>query len=526
MRRKALLLILLFPMFFVSSCHEEDSQFGENKEQPKELVVSGRLSESITNENILNITKLTINDTILGEDWNLLFRMSVYGILEVLDMTNATICGVENDDYWNEDEIPAYQFSRSKALKEVFLPNSLKSIGEEAFSKCLKLTTIHFPEGIDSIAPRAFYQSGVSGEFNIPLSLRIIGRQAFARTNISKVIINSNVLATKHSSIYTVGGNSVFADCEELTEVVVKDGCTMLELGFQDCTSLTNVLLPQSLRHIGFHSESTGNYIFNYCSALSSIKLPDNLIFIGYNAFSRTSLKSLKLPKSVQTLSTFAFSNCAFLETVELSDSLKILEHGSFKECIMLKKIVIPNNVSEIGYNAFLNCTSLESVELGRDVKTIRSEAFMNCSSIKSIILPNGLETLGSSAFLGCSSLSTICLSNDLKEIEPTTFKDCMELQEVEFGESIEKIGSSSFRHCPKLTQLTIPISVEKIEDYAFSYTGLKELTVMWTTPIIIDENVFDGINLSKSTLKIPLGTKELYEATSSWQNFGAIEEL
>lgn len=525
MKRKTLLLVL-FPVLFISSCHKEDNQYGGNEVQSKELVISGRLSESITDENILNITKLIVNDTISGEDWNILSRMVRQGKLEVLDMRNAHIVGVEGTDNRKDDAIPAYIFSRNKTIKEVYLPNTLKVIGEEAFSDCLKLETVHFPTTIDSIAPHAFDGAHLSGELNIPSHLRIIGRQAFARTKINKVIINSDVLTTKHGSIYAVGGNSVFADCKELTEVVVKEGCTILELGFQQCTSLTNVSLPQSLRHIGSLSETTGNYIFYYCSALNTIKLPDSLMSIGYSAFSRTSLKSLKLPNCVQTLKTFAFNNCAFLETVELSDSLKILEHGSFKECVMLKGIVIPNNISKIGYRAFQNCTSLEFVEFGKNVKTIGSEAFMNCSSLKSIILPNRLETLGSSAFLGCNFLSTVYLSNNLKEIEPTTFKDCVELQEIIFGDTIETIGSSSFFHCPKLTQLTIPISVNAIKDYAFSYTNLKELTVMWASPIQIENNVFDGINLSKSTLKVPIGTKDLYGSAIGWQDFGTIEEL
>ena len=117
-------------------------------------------------------------------------------------------------------------------------------------------------------------------------------------------------------------------------------------------------------------------------------------------------------------------------------------------------------------------------------------------------------------------------MSKKLKEIETTTFKDCVELQDVTFGESIETIGSSSFLHCPKLIKLIIPITVKNIENYAFSYTGIKDLTVMWSSPIVINNNIFDGINLSKSTLNVPLGTKELYKTSSSWQNFGTIEEF
>ena len=63
------------------------------------------------------------------------------------------------------------------------------------------------------------------------------------------------------------------------------------------------------------------------------------------------------------------------------------------------------------------------------------------------------------------------------------------------------------------------------IDDYAFSYCGIKELTVQWQDPIVINKNVFDGINLSKSTLCVPVGSRTQYENSLGWNNFGNIIE-
>lgn len=517
---KKYILILCAAMFAVSCSKDEELE----KTNINNVVVTGNLSDQITDENISKITRLALNGIISGEDWNILFEMATMGSLEVLDMSNAKINGVEGIDCWNDNEIPEYIFSGSKNLKEVFLPKNLRTIGEEAFSNCKKLTTVHFPDKIDSIATRAFYKSGLSGEFNVPKQLRVVGKQAFGSTKFNKVVIHSDVLAAKDNTVYTLYGNSVFADCDELTEVIVKEGCTMLELGFSHCTSLTKVSLPSSLEKIGYLSEYTHNYIFNKCENLETIILPKDLWFIGYDAFSYTALKSIDIPDKVQYIC--AFHNCELLEKVILPSALIKIDHGGFEGCKMLYNITIPEKVSEIGNSAFEGCTSLQSISFEGNVSSIGKEAFINCTSLKTVILPSGLESLGSSAFSGCSSLSKVVMSDKLKEIESTTFKDCVELQDVTFGKSIGTIGSSSFFHCPKLTKLIIPVTVKKIEDYAFSYTGLSDLTVMWPSPIVINNNVFDGINLSKSTLIVPLGTKELYKATPGWQNFGAIEEL
>ena len=517
---KKYILILCAAMFAVSCSKDEELE----KINLNNVVVTGNLSDQITDENILKITRLALNGIISGEDWNILFEMATMGSLEVLDMSNAKINGVEGIDRWNDNEIPEYIFSGSKNLKEVFLPKNLRTIGEEAFSNCKKLTTVHFPDKIDSIATRAFYKSGLSGEFNVPKQLRVVGKQAFGSTKFNKVVIHSDVLAAKDNIVYTLYGNSVFADCDELTEVIVKEGCTMLELGFSHCTSLTKVSLPSSLEKIGYLSEYTHNYIFNKCENLKTITLPKDLWFIGYDAFSYTALKSIDIPDKVQYIC--AFHNCELLEKVILPSALIKIDHGGFEGCKMLYNITIPEKVSEIGNSAFEGCTSLQSISFEGNVSSIGKEAFINCTSLNTVILPSGLESLGSSAFSGCSSLSKVVMSDKLKEIESTTFKDCVELQDVTFGKSIGTIGSSSFFHCPKLTKLIIPVTVKNIEDYAFSYTGLSDLTVMWPSPIVINNNVFDGINLSKSILIVPSGTKELYTATPGWQNFGAIEEL
>ena len=100
--KKDLFWILFFALF-ICSCSREDNQFGENEKQSRELIVSGSLSEYITEENIFEITKLTINSVISGEDWNILFETAVLGNLEILDMSNARIKGVEDHDYWKDE---------------------------------------------------------------------------------------------------------------------------------------------------------------------------------------------------------------------------------------------------------------------------------------------------------------------------------------------------------------------------------------------------------------------------------------
>lgn len=136
------------------------------------------------------------------------------------------------------------------------------------------------------------------------------------------------------------------------------------------------------------------------------------------------------------------------------------------------------------------------------------------------------MTRLGSAAFSGCLNLRDVSSLGRIIEIETLTFKDCVSLTDVCLPNTLEIMGSSCFFHCPQLTNLTLPQAINTIDEYAFSYCGIKAMNVKWQTPIEISENVFNGINLSKATLYIPLGSKRLYENSHSWCSFGNIVEL
>ena len=518
---KKYILILCAALFAVSCSKDEELE----KEDLNNVVVNGSLSDQISDESRSKVTRLTINGTISGEDWNILFEMATMGSLEVLDMTNAKIVGKADSDWWNDDEIPEYEFSHSKTLKEVYLPTTLKIIGEEAFAECSKLTQIHFPEGLDSIAPRAFYKSGLSGELSIPTKLRVIGKQAFGWTKLNKVVINSDVLAAEDGTMYTIGGNSVFAYCKDLTELTVKEGCSMLEVGFESCSSLTTVSLPSTLRQIGHKSGSTHNYIFNRCKSLESINLPENIWFIGYNAFANTSIHKIVVPNNVQYLWKYAFHKCTSLEEVAMPKQLRQIGQACFEGCTSLGEIEIPDKVTNVDYKAFADCTSLKTVKFGNSIKTIGRNAFSGCIMLQSAVMPSSLTTLRESAFEGCSNLVNVSLPDYLEEIESSTFKDCIELTDLYIGKSVLKVGSSAFYHCLKIEAMNLPSSISRIESYAFAYTGLNKVIVSWPNPLPIGSNIFDGINLSKSKLIVPTGSKNLYLQSSTWKDFGQISE-
>ena len=97
------------------------------------------------------------------------------------------------------------------------------------------------------------------------------------------------------------------------------------------------------------------------------------------------------------------------------------------------------------------------------------------------------------------------------------------EIEKVEVGNKNTKIGNSAFRHLTKLTSVIIGSSVTTIGPAAFE--ECSSLTAIYcsrtTPPTCAAATVFDGINLAKVTLNVPIGAKDAYKAANVWKDFG-----
>ncbi|MCM1142839.1 MAG: leucine-rich repeat domain-containing protein, partial [Muribaculum sp.] len=351
---KSKFVFLLFNIatlaILLNGCSKADPKSDENA---IEITVNGDLQSLVNYDNIRSIESLTINGIITNQDWNVIYEMALTGQLKFIDMYNASIIGSNNDKSYDANEIPPSQFNNCRTLQKIILPknlkhigakafsgcirlseivfpNSLKSIGEEAFSNCSDLISIDFPSSLDSIGARAFYNSAISGEFKTPTTLKVIGKQAFSKTDISCVIISHDVRATSENKMYTLNNNSVFASCDKLTEIVVNEGCTSLELGFTACNALEHVVLPSTLINIGYNSKHTHNHIFSKCQSLSGIRLPEGLQHIGQYSFESTIIETLDIPKSIKIIENYSFKNSVISKMIVHWDTPLDIEASVF----------------------------------------------------------------------------------------------------------------------------------------------------------------------------------------------------
>ncbi|MDR2979851.1 MAG: leucine-rich repeat domain-containing protein, partial [Bacteroidales bacterium] len=88
---------------------------------------------------------------------------------------------------------------------------------------------------------------------------------------------------------------------------------------------------------------------------------------------------------------------------------------------------------------------------------------------------------------------------------------------------SVETIPWRAYR---EITRVIIGNSVTTIGNYAFSSCPLTEVTSLACTPPVTGVNIFQHVDISACTLKVPGVSLEPYQAADTWEDFGTIEAL
>ncbi len=307
----------------------------------------------------------------------------------------------------------------------VSLPQSLESIGNNAFSFCSGLESIVLPPNLKSIGISAFKGCTSLTEINIPDSVNNIGIGAFSQcTSLKSIIIPSGISAINEWA---------FSYCEQLEKVQLPDGLTVIgDQAFTDCKSLKTVALPKTLKAICSGA-------FSGCSGMDVAVLPDGLESIGYQAFyGCEKLTEVKIPDSVTKIGGAVFADCSSLENIEIPSDWTSLK-GIYDRCTGLREIAVPDGFTELVDGEFYGCTNLEKVILPDSINAIGKRAFSGCLSIKSVIIPEGVTEIGEYCFESCTALNEVYLPKSLKAIDVNSFSDCGALESIYYGGSLRQ---------------------------------------------------------------------------------------
>ena len=301
----------------------------------------------------------------------------------------------------------------------------------------------------------------------------------------------------EYGVLYSKDGKRLLKGNKILTEYTVRKGTRVIcDYAFWRCSSLRSLTLPSSL-------QSIGDGAYWCCSSLRSLTLPSSLQSIGNSAFCDcSSLTSLTLPSSLQSIGDSAFCDCSSLTSLTLPSSLQSIGDWAFRDCSSLTSLTLPSSLQSIGDWAFRDCSSLISLTLPSSLQSIGDSAFWGCSSLISLTLPSSLQSIGDSAFGCCSSLRSLTLPSSLQSIGDSAFWGCSSLTSLTLPSSLQSIGGGAFQDCYSLTSLTLPSSLQSIGGGAFSgCNSLTSLTLPSSLKLIGDSAFWGCSSLTSLTL-------------------------
>ncbi len=288
--------------------------------------------------------------------------------------------------------------------------------------------------------------------------------------------------------------------------VNVGDGVTSIgDFAFAFCDNLVNVLLPEGLTVIGKGSFG--------CSGIESITLPDSLISIGESAFYEcVNLKSINIPKSLAYLGNEAFYNSG-LESMEYNAVNLLIDPNNqfapFNTCTNLTEINFGKDVKSIPDFCFWGIEA-ENIVIPDGVESIGQCAFSHCSKLSNISIPDSVTYIGNHAFVSCESLKEIVLPQNLTAINNNTFMYCINLESVVLNNNLTTIKNNAFYQCTSLKSINIPQNIITIEEKAFEFSGIE--TINFNAENLINDNQYSPftytyltkVNICKNVKSIP----------------------
>lgn len=253
----------------------------------------------------------------------------------------------------NVTNLGIYLFKDNSGVTGVALPNSLRTIEDQAFQNCTNLQDIAIPNKISVIPTGCFENNTSLSKVKLPESLTEIKGYAFnGCTNLFDIFIPDaigsliigkyafqgchmdNETATKlavnvNKTIYSYA----FAGIKDVSEITTS---MVWDYYFQNCTSLKKCTI------LKVNNSNFGQHVFNGCSSIETVILPDEGTAINQNMFSNLpSLKNVNIPKNCKTIGSQAFYKCTKLTELYIWDKIETIANNSFRDCTNLKSIYI-----------------------------------------------------------------------------------------------------------------------------------------------------------------------------------------
>ena len=426
-------------------------------------------------------------------------------------------------------------------LESVVIPDTVLTIGVNAFSYCTNLTHVKLPSQITKLNNSVFNHCTALLSIELPSSVTYVDAYAFYNcTSLKNVILSDNI---------TYLSGAAFQRCSALESITIPSKLEVIQEGsFEGCTSLSSIVIPNTVKTIKRRA-------FYDCTGLKTVVVESGVSEIEESAFyGCTSIEKMTLPfvgeslnptwgyeapfghifgRTISSTISDIYGVLQFYEGgnyyyYKIPSSIKeviitdqtVLPEGAFAGCDFIEKITIPLDTTQIGNSAFKNCTALKQLNSSTDgifnipanTTIIGDSAFEKCSSVTDVLLDSNLKltSIGASAFSECINLERFnnqsggnffVIPSTISVLNEKVFYGCVKLENLVFDEEVvTTIGVSAFSGCSNLTTINdnyrtfyVPDALTTIGRGAFrNVSNLDEIYIPQTVTSI-GYLAFDG---------------------------------
>lgn len=319
--------------------------------------------------------------------------------------------------------------STSNISGELVIPDTVTTIGAQAFQSNQNITSVYFPDSIVNIGTAAFNNCQNLTDINLSRVSGIIGAGAFAScTSAERIVIGSEISAIYDGAFgacvnvtelkfingelrylnqgLAPGSSNCFGSLESLTEVVLPDNLEYIDSNcFANCVNLQKVTLG---KNIGINGTVGNDFIdrdaFYNCNNITDLYYNGNIdLWYADNTRNRNAWTSLQRIKGPDATLHCLNGDCYYegtgeqLTTSNMSNyGMSISNNKYYKDGIESDTIDMRTGYIDTSDNTY------------HFINDIAAGLFSGVTNIKEVIIPLPMGQLKNTVFNGCSSLEKI----------------------------------------------------------------------------------------------------------------------
>ena len=396
--------------------------------------------------------------------------------------------------------IRPYALAGAKTIEKLNL-NNVVTIGENAFEGASSLTSVTIPSTTTTIGNHAFADCESLYTLKIPTSVTSIGVSAF--DGVAK---------------------GIRTQVEWASPLAIADGTFANAIPVSNGEITGRLFVPEGTENL--YAAAQGWKWFNFFYEGTIADYAANII-----NFADANVAAI-------CVASFDADNDGYVTYDEAAAVTAIDNQFQGAEITTFEELKYFTGLTSIGDNAFFGST-IKSLTLPNTIVSVGDNAFAFCNNLTSFNFPASVEYIGNGVLKSCASLTTITVDAENTHYDSGRSsvlfnKDHSALIQypaarngvtVTLPEGVTTIAPEAFLGASKMETLNLPASLTTIGEQAMGdCQALKNVKVMWATPLAVPANTFEGTDVASAKLIVPSGVEELYQVAPVWKDFGGYE--